>query len=323
MATLNMADDWNMTTDAVDRRETGASKFKQRAAQEIKNLSDRLSAFGEKAKRALTGQGRGDHSHAGAYNHLNESLLSQEVSEEGGERGQTVAAMANAGPELAAGAGGINPGSTAAGLVGEIPSQEELMVQTTHLAREAAELLWETIAFQAGCDEKVRPEQGGRQRFFFSSFLWLFADRTRLISSFFGATTQDPQMVAQLEDLAQKAGLLNSQLRGLVRNQLEGVGSGSESVLASALEAKDMLDSCLSQYEHPSGGGRDHGGAAEATPAANANQAPQHLEAVDALEPPPLIQLDDEAPAPSGQTPTVTTPLSAAHNPFDALPPSQ
>ena len=67
-------------------------------------------------------------------------------------------------------------------------------------------------------------------------------------------------MVAQLEDLAQKAGLLNSQLRGLVRNQLEGVGSGSESVLASALEAKDMLDSCLSQYEHPSGGGRDHGG---------------------------------------------------------------
>lgn len=287
MATLSMADDWNMTTDAVDRRETGASKFKQRAAQEIKNLSDRLSAFGEKAKRALTGQGRGDHSHAGAYNNLNESLLSQEVSEEGGEGGQTVAAMANAGPELAAGAGGINPGSTAGGLVGEIPSQEELMVQTTHLAREAAELLWETIAFQAGCDEK------------------------------------DPQMVAQLEDLAQKAGLLNSQLRGLVRNQLEGVGSGSESVLASALEAKDMLDSCLSQYEHPSGGGGDHGGAAEATPAANANQAPQHLEAVDALEPPPLIQLDDDAPAPSGQTPTVTTPLSAAHNPFDALPPSQ
>ncbi|WZN67140.1 hypothetical protein HKI87_18g87120 [Chloropicon roscoffensis] len=282
-----MADDWNMTTDAVDRRETGASKFKQRAAQEIKNLSDRLSAFGEKAKRALTGQGRGDHSHAGAYNNLNESLLSQEMSEEGGEGGQTVAAMANAGPELAAGAGGINPGSTAGGLVGEIPSQEELMVQTTHLAREAAELLWETIAFQAGCDEK------------------------------------DPQMVAQLEDLAQKAGLLNSQLRGLVRNQLEGVGSGSESVLASALEAKDMLDSCLSQYEHPSGGGGDHGGAAEATPAANANQAPQHLEAVDALEPPPLIQLGDDAPAPSGQTPTVTTPLSAAHNPFDALPPSQ
>ena len=130
-------------------------------------------------------------------------------------------------------------------------------------------------------------------------------------------------MVAQLEDLAQKAGLLNSQLRGLVRNQLEGVGSGSESVLASALEAKDMLDSCLSQYEHPSGGGGDHGGAAEATPAANANQAPQPLEAVDALEPPPLIQLDDDAPAPSGQTPTGTTPLSAAHNPFDALPPSQ
>ena len=58
-------------------------------------------------------------------------------------------------------------GSTAGGLVGEIPSQEELMVQTTHLAREAAELLWETIAFQAGCDEKVRPEQGGRQKFFF------------------------------------------------------------------------------------------------------------------------------------------------------------
>ena len=167
MATLSMADDWNMTTDAVDRRETGASKFKQRAAQEIKNLSDRLSAFGEKAKRALTGQGRGDHSHAGAYNNLNESLLSQEASEEGGEGGQTVAAMANAGPELAAGAGGINPGSTAGGLVGEIPSQEELMVQTTHLAREAAELLWETIAFQAGCDEKVRPEQGGRQKFFF------------------------------------------------------------------------------------------------------------------------------------------------------------
>ena len=87
MATLSMADDWNMTTDAVDRRETGASKFKQRAAQEIKNLSDRLSAFGEKAKRALTGQGRGDHSHAGAYNNLNESLLSQEVSGGGGGGG--------------------------------------------------------------------------------------------------------------------------------------------------------------------------------------------------------------------------------------------
>merc|ERR1712176_1463381 len=66
---------------------------------------------------------------------------------------------------------------------------------------------------------------------------------------------KDPQMVEQMADLADKATSLTSQLRGLIRNHLQGGGGeeegqqGSESLLASALEVKDMLDSCLSEYK--------------------------------------------------------------------------
>lgn len=38
-----------------------------------------------------------------------------------------------------------------------------MMVQTTLLAREAAELLWETIAFQSGCGDKVKSKTKGER----------------------------------------------------------------------------------------------------------------------------------------------------------------
>lgn len=74
------ADDYHMRSSELEfrERESAATRIRTRAAQEMSKLSERLSAFGEKAKRVLTGQGRGDMSHAGAYNNLNESLLSEE-----------------------------------------------------------------------------------------------------------------------------------------------------------------------------------------------------------------------------------------------------
>ena len=52
-----------------------------------------------------------------------------------------------------------------------LPSEAEMMIETTSLAKEAAELLWETIAFQAGesfsfsfsCSSQPQPQPHSRQ----------------------------------------------------------------------------------------------------------------------------------------------------------------
>ncbi len=90
-----------------------------------------------------------------------------------------------------------------------------MMMEVTYLAKEAAELLWETVAMQAG------------------------------------DPSPSPEMTVTTADLADKAQMLNSQLRGLIRND-EGK---SEVLLAEALEANDMLDSCLSEYNAGKSGG--------------------------------------------------------------------
>jgi len=167
----------------------------------------------------------------------------------------------------------------------EVPSEAEMMVQTTLLAREAAELLWETIAFQSGCGDK------------------------------------DPAMAAQMQDLVQKAEMLNSQLRGSIRNQIEGIGgdqAASESALADALEAKDMLDSCLGEYKKASeGGSQPQSSAPQPNDGAPPTEGGDHLDSIEALEPPPLIQLEDEIPPPSTQAPTTSPLLSAPSPPAD------
>jgi len=269
-----MADDYHMSTQPYQRDST-AERLKTKAAEVGQKLSERLSAFGEKAKRVLTGQARGDTSHAGAYANLNESLLSQD----GGDASQSAglhAATNGLPPSSHAGIATASSGSEAVPGLADIPSEAEMMVQTTLLAQEAAELLWETIAFQAGSENK------------------------------------DPQMVAQMTDLTEKAEMLNSQLRGLIRNHLQGTTDGtSEQMLASALEAKDMLDSCLTEYKKTCGSG--------SVPSEHQNQQQvaadppqqQHLDTIDAVEPAPLIDLDDLLPAPSTQAPTATTHLTA------------
>jgi len=115
---------------------------------------------------------------------------------------------------------------------------------------------------------------------------------------------------------------LASQLRGLIRNHLQQPG-GAESILADALEAKDMLDSCLSEYNGPSNndgntnGGNTNGGNN------NNNGMLEKVDTQDILEAPPLIQLDDQAPPANAQAGAQQLPQS---NPpvdpfasFDAL----
>lgn len=308
------ADDYSGFT--VHQQGTAASttrdqmaRVKNRAAVEVQKLSERLSAFGEKAKRVLTGQNQ--NGGRGNYANLSESLLSADgAAEDGpaenGANNQQQHSTYVAPETLSAMAG-----------VGDVPSDAETMVQTTMLAREAAELLWETIAFQSGSEGK------------------------------------DDQMAAQTRDLVEKANLLSCQLRGLVRDLLQTGGGGTaeqETMLASALEAKDMLDSCLNEVQ---GTSADVAASAEGAPAPqqgapqvqeqqspNANGSEGKLDTIDALEPPPLIQLDEVAPAPTTQAPTSSTGLTAAGSPgggsdpfaasptiydanFDALPPSK
>ncbi len=112
-----------------------------------------------------------------------------------------------------------------------------------------------------------------------------------------------------MNDLAEKADLLASQLRGLIRDHLQQPG-GAESILAEALEAKDMLDSCLSEYNNASssdgnGNSNDKGGATL-----------EKVDTQDILEAPPLIQLDDQAPA------QATAAMAGAGASGGALPPS-
>eukprot|EP00205_Picochlorum_sp_RCC944_P002614 CAMPEP_0182610976 /NCGR_PEP_ID=MMETSP1330-20130603/11631_1 /TAXON_ID=464278 /ORGANISM="Picochlorum sp., Strain RCC944" /LENGTH=334 /DNA_ID=CAMNT_0024830305 /DNA_START=250 /DNA_END=1254 /DNA_ORIENTATION=+ len=257
------------------------TKLKQKAQQELQALTERLSAFGEKAKRVLTR----NKASASEYHNLSESLLSQDEAAGNGGGGQQPIGgdyfaggrqqqqqQSHSSPQIGSWSGMIQHHHQSASEhvpgMADIPSEAEMMVQTTMLAREAAELLWETIAFQAGCENP------------------------------------DPQMKEQLEDLADKGKMLNSQLRGLIRNHLQSGGgsdgSSSETMLASALETKDMLDSCLGEYDKQNGSEPTAAAAAVAAPSASVpidgNNSKDKLESVDALDAPPLIQLDDVFP---------------------------
>jgi hypothetical protein len=264
--------------------------------EEFNHLTERLSAFGEKAKRVLTR----NKDHAGQYANLNESLLDEEENDHteqgdyftgtgGGSSYRVNSSTTNSnngrGRERTSDAMNNN-------LHLNIPSEAEMMVQTTSLAKEAAELLWETIAFQSGCAESEK----------------------------------DPQMVEQMADLADKATSLTSQLRGLIRNHLSGASEGiSESMLADALEVKDMLDACLGEYketqQQPQQVEEESGKKSAITPAAaggglkksnnvanaNANvNGNSGLDAVQGIQDAPLIQLDydeDVLPPPARTTP--------------------
>ena len=115
-------------------------------------------------------------------------------------------------------------------------------------------------------------------------------------------------MVEQMADLADKATSLTSQLRGLIRNHLQGGGGeeegqqGSESLLASALEVKDMLDSCLSEYKETQKTQQQQQQQQQqqlSSPHSNGGLKKDQtsdvgLDAVpEAEDPAPLIQLDD------------------------------
>mmetsp|Transcript_31712 Transcript_31712/g.68636 ORF Transcript_31712/g.68636 Transcript_31712/m.68636 type:complete len:294 (-) Transcript_31712:161-1042(-) len=262
-------------------KESATHRFKQRASQEFQNLTDRLSAFGEKAKQVLTGNSRP----GGQYQNLSESLLSDDTNDDANANAINNSATGGGGdymPVQMSGPGGAGHQSAAVPGMADVPSQAELMVQTTMLAKEAAELLWETIAYSGG---------------------------------------KDGEMKGQLKDLAEKADLLASQLRGLIRNHLQQPG-GAESILADALEAKDMLDSCLSEYNGPSNNDNNNDGNTNGGNTNN-NGMLEKVDTQDILEAPPLIQLDDQAPPANAQAGAQQLPQS---NPpvdpfasFDAL----
>jgi len=236
-------------------------------------LKDRLSAFGERAKAALTGKPSG-------YNALNESLLNQSSGREDDFR-------PNAGlDDYHAAAAQVPsqqhgdyqpPGATQGNAAGvHIPSQAEMMMEVTYLAKEAAELLWETVAMQAG------------------------------------DPSPSPEMTVTTADLADKAQMLNSQLRGLIRND-EGK---SEVLLAEALEANDMLDSCLSEYNAGKSGGAN-GTQAEASAGASNPAATPQTAGYEA----PLIQLDDDMDAlpPPAASASAAVPVSSGPTDMGAL----
>ena len=151
-----MADDYHMSTQPYQRDST-AERLKTKAAEVGQKLSERLSAFGEKAKRVLTGQARGDTSHAGAYANLNESLLSQD----GGDASQSAglhAATNGLPPSSHAGIATASSGSEAVPGLAEIPTEvrptidpkesEERKIQRPRTwLRKRCALLSLTIAF--------------------------------------------------------------------------------------------------------------------------------------------------------------------------------
>jgi len=247
--------------------------------EEFNQLTERLSAFGEKAKRVLH---IGNKDHAGEYSNLNESLLDEEENGHHGPQGDYFTSSGSAHAYQVNNHSGNHERNRrnsernrreqndfSSGNV-HLPSEAEMMIETTSLAKEAAELLWETIAFQAGCADSEK----------------------------------DPQMVEQMADLADKATSLTSQLRGLIRNHLQGGGGeeegqqGSESLLASALEVKDMLDSCLSEYKETQKTQQQQQQQLS-SPHSNGGLKKDQtsdvgLDAVpEAEDPAPLIQLDD------------------------------
>mmetsp|Transcript_2090 Transcript_2090/g.4807 ORF Transcript_2090/g.4807 Transcript_2090/m.4807 type:complete len:269 (-) Transcript_2090:206-1012(-) len=119
--------------DDAPQWEQQGRKMREKAEQQLQILKSRLVSFGDRAKAVLTGKP------AGGYTDLNQSLLSQGE----GEEDPTVDAHPSAGA-----AGRQHHQQQVARVVQHIPSQTELLLELTHLSKEAAELLWETIAMQ-------------------------------------------------------------------------------------------------------------------------------------------------------------------------------
>ena len=157
-----------------------------------------------------------------------------------------------------AGYGGDGGGEVDLGSM--VPTPEEELLQTSQLAKEAAELLWEFLALGT-------------------------------------AEVQDADIHAHLSTLLANARVLQAQMRGHISNYQ----GGNEAGLATALEASDMLTTCLQEYE----GSRGSAPQAPAPPSSG-YQAPQPL-----AEPQP-------APAPAAAQ------AAAAASPFPAVaaPPS-
>jgi len=267
------------------QKDSAGQRIRQKAAQEFHLLTERLSAFGEKAKRVLKGENR----HQGQYTNLNESLLSEEdMSTEQQQRNGDYYAGQQSATTAFTGGARVARSTDHQSVELDIPSDAEMMVQTTTLAKEAAELLWETIAFHAGCDDK------------------------------------DPQIAVQMTDLVEKAEMLNSQLRGLIRNHLAQGGGGtatdeqvSETMLATALEVKDMLDSCLGEYSKAIG---DEGRPAVAQSNLQAVETddPNTLGTLDAVQvDAPLIDLGDALPPPQSTSHQQQLPQSTSSMPVD------
>jgi len=253
---------------------TKQAKMREKAEQQFQLLKEKLGAFGERAKSVLTGRPNG-------YTNLdlNQSLLDSDNNQNNeGSDGRPDDFHT-----------GVQPGPAKQSSLKDIhiPTHPEMMLEVTHLSKEAAQLLWETIAMQAGLDDP------------------------------------SPEMVATTEDLVEKAQMLHSQLRGLIRNDDGTV----EVLLAEAFEANDMLSSCLDEYKASKGGkykkGHEEGVLANEQGAPASEQGLTLPPKNDLMEA-PLIQLDDTMDAlpsaapsgPQGESSQSTNPFGNNNDPF-------
>mmetsp|Transcript_13750 Transcript_13750/g.34547 ORF Transcript_13750/g.34547 Transcript_13750/m.34547 type:complete len:202 (-) Transcript_13750:609-1214(-) len=104
------------------QKESATHRFKQRASQEFQNLTDRLSAFGEKAKQVLTGNSRP----GGQYQNLSESLLSDDANDDANANAINNSATGGGGdymPVQMSGPGGAGHQSAAVPGMADVPSQ--------------------------------------------------------------------------------------------------------------------------------------------------------------------------------------------------------
>merc|ERR1719235_2358228 len=157
-----------------------------------------------------------------------------------------------------AGYGGDGGGEVDLGSM--VPTPEEELLQTSQLAKEAAELLWEFLALGT-------------------------------------AEVQDADIHAHLSTLLANARVLQAQMRGHISNYQ----GGNEAGLATALEASDMLTTCLQEYE----GSRGSAPQAPAPPSSD-YQAPQLLAEPQPAPAPPRSRRRRGCPcsdAPAGRQP--------------------
>lgn len=253
--------------------EDGAKELGRKLKGGAKKMADRLKELSERAKAAITG-------HPTGYAQLDtDAGLTQSFLQDAGRLpGDEPPPPYQPGQYQPPGGGG---GAAAAGhrrggqgqhasqdLAAMVPSQAEQVVQTTQLAKEAASLLWEAIAFQ-GSDP-------------------------------------DPEVQTHLNGLKENAGLLGKQLRGMLTSY-EGA---EEALLAEALEALDMLNTCLEEPEPPAAGaGLGCVGPPHTWPDAQAAEGAAAAAAVG-----PLIDLGE--PEPPAPVAVPAPPPVSATNPF-------